>query len=621
MIKETSKDFFKDELELSQDQNLEILAKTRPDVVQIIKENPDIFSFVIKKEKEKDEDGRDREVERKYIGILGIELEMNEEGQGTQFSAEEFKNFALDEKSLELMKIMAIGVKLNQPPLIEGPTDIGKSRVLEFLAFLTNHYLLYQSFSGQTDVTELIGKYVPNVGDIKRRFEELLKNRKSLKPETIKIIKQLEKDSNRETFTLEECKRIALNEAVAPPEELQKLQWGWSDGTVPRAMRYNNGRGCWLYFDELGAAEPQILVKLNRIFGGNFARITITENSQNPDVEAIYPEWHSRKGQLNQFRIIATTNPPSYAGREPFEKDFLRRWVYQRVVRLSSEDFLSRLDFVGFGKKPEIMASKKNEAVEGINLEETPEIYHLLNLAITTFRELAQQELDSQEKERREQEFRFDEFSDALRIQAYLKQLQGPNITETLKDAVRFYYLGKIEGSLLFHRQVDLKEKTKTAREKGTKILTAKDIEDRQTERVKKIEALLNEVLDGPTGPKIDGKSIRAKIEEEIKKLDPEINRKSLIEELSQLKKSLPKISESAGDWNVITDLVEDYKKTIKTIEQMEELGKKDKDVRTGAKTLEDAKKKYQELQDLALRINEELSKKKEVEDKFSSLL
>lgn len=264
-------DIFKEEAELEQGSNLEILAKARPDIAQIIKENPDIFGFAIKKEKEKDPTtGQEKEIDRKYIKVLGIELEMNEEGTGTQFSAEDFKCFSIDDKSLELLKIMATGIKLNQPPLIEGPTDIGKSKALEFLAYLTNHYLLYQSFSGQTDVTELIGKYVPNVEDVRRRFEELLKNKKSLKSETIKIIQQLENDSKRETFTLEECKQIALNEAIASPDELQKLQWGWSDGTVPRAMRHDNGRGCWLYFDELGAAEPQILVKLNRIFGGNW---------------------------------------------------------------------------------------------------------------------------------------------------------------------------------------------------------------------------------------------------------------------------------------------------------------------------------------------------------------
>ena len=615
-------DIFKEEIELEQGSNLEILANARPDIAQIVKENPDIFGFAIKKEKKKDPTtGQEKEVERRYIKVLGIELEMNEEGAGTQFSAEDFKGFSIDDKSLDLLKTMATGIKLNQPPLIEGPTDIGKSRALEFLAYLTNHYLLYQSFSGQTDVTELIGKYVPNVEDVRHRFEELLKNKKSLKPETIKIIQQLENDSKRETFTLEECKQIALNEVIASPEELQKLQWGWSDGTVPRAMRHDNGRGCWLYFDELGAAEPQILVKLNRIFGGNFARITITENSQNPDIQAVYPEWHSREGRLNQFRIVATTNPPSYAGREPFEKDFLRRWVYQRVGRLNAESFLSRLDFVGYGKKPEVMAPKKSGATEGINLEKASEIYHLLNLTIATFRELAQKELDSQEKERGEQEFRFDEFSDALRIQAYLKQMQGPDIIETLKDAIRFYYMGKIEGSLLFHHEVDLKEKTKTSQEKGTKLLTTKDIENVQSERVKKMEALLNEVLDGVTGPKIDRKSIKAKIEEEIKKLDPEINRKSLIEELSELKKSTSRVSKSAGDWSAVGDLADDYKKTIQEIEAMEESGKKDKDIQTGIKTLELAKKKYQKLQELASEINDRFSKKKEVENKFDSLL
>lgn len=607
---------------MEQDKNLKILSETRPDVAQIIKENSDVFAFSIKKEKEKDpETGQDKEVERKYVSVLGIELEMNEEGPGTQFSADEFKGFSIDEKSLELMKIMATGIKLNQPPLVEGPTDIGKSKTLEFLSYLTNHYLLYQSFSGQTDVTELIGKYVPAVEDEKIRFENLLRNRKGLKPETQKIIRKMDFDPSRMTLTLDECKQIALSEGMVSPQDLENLQWVWSDGTVPRAMKYGNGRGCWLYFDELGAAEPQILVKLNRIFGGNFARITITENSQNPDVEAIYPEWHPREGEKNQFRLTATTNPPSYAGRVPLEKDFIRRWVYQRVGQLDSETFLARLDFSGFRKKSEIKQLKKHDSVEGIDLREAPKLYHLLNILIESFRGQAQMKLNSGiepwKPETREQKFAFSEFTDALRVQKYLQEMQGSDIIETLKDAIRFYYMGKIEGSLLFDYEVDENEKTKTAREKGSKMLTAKDVENKQSERVKQLEVLLHEILEGPTGPKIDGKSIKQNIEEEIKKLDPEIGKKILIEEITSLKRNIPDLSRIKAVNPQIAKDLENFNKLLSAINELEKIAKKEKDTKIAIHTLENAKKIINEATSFGLNIQERIEDRRNLNDKF----
>lgn len=607
---------------MEQDKNLEILSETRPDVAQIIKENSDVFGFSVRKEKEKDpETGRDRDVERKYISVLGIELEMNEEGPGTQFSAEEFKGFSIDEKSLELMKIMATGIKLNQPPLVEGPTDIGKSKALEFLSYLTNHYLLYQSFSGQTDVTELIGKYVPAVEDERIRFENLLKNKKGLKPETQKIIRKMDYDPGRITFTLEECKQIALSEGMVSPQDLENLQWVWSDGTVPRAMKYGNGRGCWLYFDELGAAEPQILVKLNRIFGGNFARITITENSQNPDVEATYPEWHPRKGEENQFRLIATTNPPSYAGRVPLEKDFIRRWVYQRVGQLNSETFLARLDFSGFEKKSEIKQLKKYDSVEGIDLREAPELYHVLNILIESFRNQAQMKLNSGTEpwkpETREQKFAFSEFTDALRVQKYLQEMQGSDIVETLKDAIRFYYMGKIEGSLLFNYEVDENEKTKTAREKGSKMLTAKDVENKQSERVKQLEVLLQEILEGPTGPKFDGKSIKQKIEEEIKKLDPEIGKKILIEEITSLKRNIPDLSRIKAVNPRIVKELDEFNGLLTEIDELERAAKKESDIKLAIQTFERAKNNIKVVTTLGLEIQERAKERKDLNDRF----
>jgi MoxR-like ATPase len=360
--------------------------------------------------------------EREFVSVGGTEIEVNTEGRGTQFGAAEFADFALDAKTLDLLQIYAKAIKLNQPPLIEGTTDIGKSKALEYLAFLTNNFLIYQSFSGQTDVSELIGKYVPNTEDARKTFERTLaqKNRGALKPETLAIIEKASNEKEPRGLFEDECHRIAELEGLS----FERIEWVWQDGTVPKAMEFNGGKGAWLYFDELGAAEPQILVKLNRIFARGVKRIEITENGGR---EVFGGE---------NFRLIATTNPPSYAGREPFEKDFLRRWVYQKVSGLNQKDFKARLDFAGLksadkGGRSDIFGRK--------------EINELLNDLIASFAFLSQAYLDKIPKEHGEQQFRLGDFTDALRVAEYLRILGADDLIGALKEAVEFYYIGKID--------------------------------------------------------------------------------------------------------------------------------------------------------------------------------
>jgi MoxR-like ATPase len=399
---------------------------------------------------------------REFVSVGGIELEVNTKGRGTQYDASEFEDFAHDDKAMELLKIYAKAIKLNQPPLVEGPTDIGKSKALEYLAFLTNNHLLYQSFSGQTDVSELIGKYVPNTQAAKETFEKVLsaKNRGSLKNETLDILAQA--NENDRGLTEDECKKIAKQEGL----NLGRVEWVWQDGTVPRAMEFNGGEGCWLYFDELGAAEPQILVKLNRIFSRGVRRIEITENG-GKEVEA-----------GDSFRLIATTNPPSYAGREPFEKDFLRRWVYQKVGNLSPEDFLKRLDFAGHGRE------KTRVSEAPVNLDRLPELDHILNDVISLFRHQAQEYINKLPRDAGEQEFSLADFTDALNTQKYLRELQGDDLLETLKDALEFYYLGKIDEDKKDANGKNVREKM---REIIETIITQKKIKDKIRVELEKI--------------------------------------------------------------------------------------------------------------------------------------
>lgn len=406
---------------------------------------------------------QEQEQAEAVVKIAGIELEMWLGESGSQYTSKDFENFALDQNAMELITIMAKSIKLNQPPLIEGETDIGKSRSLEYLAYLTNHHLIYQSFSGQTDVTELIGKYVPRVsGDIPvsarkkiqsqiEEFLELLqansdpKNEQKQEGKKKGGAKELSKDSQR-IVKLARAEERGLNEnemreiAAYEGYRFDDLNWEWQDGTVPRAMEANDGAGCWLYFDEMGAAEPQILVKLNRIMATEgMRRFEITENG-----------GREVSGGPH-FRLIASTNPPKYAGRIPFEKDFLRRWNYQKAKSLTEEDSLQRDLARELGEAPVVkkeiyhVGRKKESVIEDFaESEETKKIYRELAMLHTKFLFAARNLIEVQPVEHGEQQFRFEE-SDKIRAVQYLKTLQQPDLVGTLREAIEYYYAGKID--------------------------------------------------------------------------------------------------------------------------------------------------------------------------------
>jgi len=412
-----------------------------------------------------------------YLDVAGVELEMWTGENGSQFNSNDFEKFALDNKAMELLTIMAKSIKLDQPSLIEGETDIGKSRALECLAYLTNHHLIYQSFSGQTDVTELIGKYVPRVSndipktqqkEIEKKINEFIhlfdstrsreggeriktKNEKSLSKESERLLQICLAEER--AVSEAEMKEIAKYEGY----DFEGVNWQWQDGTVPMAMEANGGKGCWLYFDELGAAEPQILVKLNRILTSEgLRRLEITENG-------------SRKVEGgSHFRLLASTNPPSYAGRLPFEKDFIRRWNYQVVGRLTEEDSLARDLAREIGEKPVLkedsyFVGRREEAkIKDFKESEfSRAVYKELSKLHTNFLYSAARRLEASPNEVGEQSFRYEE-SDKIRTVMYLKEFQKSDLVETLKEAIEFYYLGKINPekmiSELDGREISLRD-------------------------------------------------------------------------------------------------------------------------------------------------------------------
>jgi len=122
-------------------------------------EKPPKFEAPIEEEKEKKL--TPVEVKKDKVIVMGIEIPRNLESGPRTPKAEKFRNFVEDEFSLDLLQKIAKGVVLNVPTLLEGEQAIGKSYTIEYLAFLANKEVYRMSLNGQTDTTDLIGKWVP----------------------------------------------------------------------------------------------------------------------------------------------------------------------------------------------------------------------------------------------------------------------------------------------------------------------------------------------------------------------------------------------------------------------------------------------------------------------------
>lgn len=418
------------------------------------------------------------EVEKKFVSVMDVELEVNTEGEGTQFTEAEFRNFSLDKMSKDLLQRLAIAIKLDQPLLIEGETDIGKTRAIEHLAFLTNNHLIRVNLSGQTDVSEFIGRFVPSTENARQRFMKVVNNPEALRPESRAILDRAHQEER--SLNEDESARIADLENIP----MADAKWIWQNGAALSAAKYGKGRGCWLYLDEMGGAEPSVLLRLNPLLDKP-RRMPVSE----------------RGGEIVEagpaFRLLASTNPPEYAGNEPFRPDYLRRWVYQSMGRLDMETVDSRLAFVMRGLFPE-----------------QPEIGHEIRRLAVEFHTQAQQLLPTILKQR--QVFRF-EFSDLARVMAYVDEFRNGDILKTAEEAIFFYYLNKFKEEpsqpgvkspreQLLDLWLQLKDKLKTKEKlevigKGRAQREAGETQARQA-ALKDIENLRREIL-GPRGIRV----------------------------------------------------------------------------------------------------------------------
>jgi MoxR-like ATPase len=271
--------------------------------------------------------------------VLEVEIDKRADGGALVPRAAGFSHFAIDERTASLLEKLATAVRLREPCLLEGETSTSKTSSIEYLAMRSGSPVVRLNLSGQTDTSDLIGKFVPNDGLLAAGFGQLVADTRLLKDSSREIVERAHREGR--GLSLVESQRIASAEGLSIPD------WRWQNGAVPEAME----RGQWLILDEINLAEPQILERLNPVLEKH-PSLTIPENGGASIGRAGGAEVHPG------FRIFATMNPAETSGRSPLSPAYKDRFTaYKYVPPPTETEYAQMLSLMVFGEPPSFRRS------------------------------------------------------------------------------------------------------------------------------------------------------------------------------------------------------------------------------------------------------------------------
>lgn len=276
-----------------------------------------------------------------------------------------FSHYTLDRLTLAMLRFVARAVRLRQPCLLEGDTATSKTSAVLYLAALTGHQVVRLNLNGQTDTSELIGRYVPNDA-LPIDQADLLAHLDLLEDESQRILTRA--DAEHRPLTGVEAQQVAANERIERP------QWRWQEGLVPQAMRH----GWWLILDEVNLAEPQVLERLNAVMEREPSLVLTEGPGTRYGIGGDIPV-HAN------FRVFGTMNPAEYQGRSVLSPAWKDRWVAHYHADSPGElELRHMLNRVVFGRQPDVevngllWAGAEAEAGPYAHLADAPHIGDLL---------------------------------------------------------------------------------------------------------------------------------------------------------------------------------------------------------------------------------------------------
>jgi hypothetical protein len=129
-----------------------------------------------------------------------------------------------------------------------------------------------------------------------------------------------------------------------PDENSTNNGWRWEDGPIVKAML----EGYWVILDELNLAEPSILERLNSILETN-PKLLLSEHNDRLIGNSEYPLHRD-------FRVFATQNPTTYAGRNPLSPAYRDRFheIQVKDPNMDPQIIEEMLNWIVFEEAPKI---------------------------------------------------------------------------------------------------------------------------------------------------------------------------------------------------------------------------------------------------------------------------
>jgi hypothetical protein len=401
-------------------------------------------------------------------------------------------------ESFEILEAMARTYKHHQPLLIEGPTAIGKTYLADkFTELRYGQGVKPLDFycSGQTDVSELMAKWVPRVEteEEKKKWQEFLESAEAQEKisQIAQEIEQKEKLSQEQKLALIHQRLQELAKSAGLSE---KTQWRFQYGAVPKAMGLirnpdgsfsfdeQKGMGFTLHIEEVGLAEPQVINTLLKLRG---------ERGQLAKEIQLWENGGKKVKSGPKFWVFFSTNPPEeYLARNEVDPALARGVVFKRMGELSEESLHLAAEYYFTYK----LGEKPKEKPEGciLDIYNHPEIGREIAKVIAAFHNDLNKELKKGEKGRQQRiPLTLDDMArvaDALIDEQIRNKKTGRlDLTETLKRLIHFYYLDRLADEdlkeTMEHNLNELLEGDTGKIEFEGKILTRKEIFDILVER------------------------------------------------------------------------------------------------------------------------------------------
>ena len=275
------------------------------------------------------------EVKSGSVRILDQELPRTNSASPLVPSEEAFLHLCLDGCFMQNARAVAMGVRHRLPVMLEGETCASKTISIRWIARLLGQPVIRLNLNGQSDTSELVGRYVPGAAPQEKEPDALTLHHD-----------QPNGKRGRRVFPGTVCTPTAWSKwEPSATNRPGATSWHFREGCVPQAMR----NGYWVILDELNLSEPGVVERLNPVLEQP-PTLLLSEG----DGTLFGPG--GTVPVARGFHLFATMNPAEYAGRSALSPAFRDRWsVWHQTEMPGEAEYTAMLNCLVFGEQPEFM--------------------------------------------------------------------------------------------------------------------------------------------------------------------------------------------------------------------------------------------------------------------------